>query len=73
MFLTDNELRQLTGLQRPSAQIRWLQDNGWKFTVNALGDPVVAIAEASRKLVGGDTKKRDAPPNWDAMHGPKAA
>lgn len=72
MFLNDGELRQLTGRQRASAQIRWLQDHGWKFTTNALGDPVVAIAEASRKLVGGDVKKRSKEPNWEAMHGSAA-
>lgn len=73
MFLTSGELRQLTGYSRPSAQITWLKDHGWRFTVNALGDPVVANAEASRKLVGGDVNKRSQPPNWDAMNGPSKA
>ena len=73
MFLTETELQQLTGRVRASAQIRWLQQNGYRHTVNALGDPVVAIAEASRKLVGGDVKKRSQAPNWDAMNGPSKA
>lgn len=68
MFLTDAELRQLTGKSRHTAQISWLQANGWRFTVNTLGQPVVANAEASRKLVGGGTKKQQEP-DWTAING----
>jgi hypothetical protein len=71
LILTRSDLEALTGYVRASAQIRWLRRNGWKFVVNALGDPVVAQAEFDRHLVGG---KRSAPtqePNWDAMNGGK--
>jgi hypothetical protein len=30
-----------------------LTRNGWKFTVNGLGEPVVAVAEMSRRMVSG--------------------
>lgn len=65
MFLTPAELQTLTGRQRPSAQVRWLRDHGYRLTVNALGEPVVAIAEANRKLVGGTKTHQE--PNWDAL------
>ncbi len=55
MFLTSQDIVKLTGYNRPSAQIRWLRRNGWRFTVNALSEPVVAIAESNRKLVSGTT------------------
>jgi hypothetical protein len=67
MFLTARELELLTGYVRPSAQVRWLRGHGYHHTVNASGDPVVAIAEANRKLVGG--AKQAQQPNWEAMNG----
>lgn len=67
MFLTPSELQTLTGRLRPSAQVRWLRDHGYRLTVNALGEPVVAIAEANRKLVGGGKQAQE--PNWEAMNG----
>jgi hypothetical protein len=74
MYQTPEDLERLTGYKRPSAQIRWLQTNGFTFTVNGLGDPVVATAEVERKLVGGGTtKKKSKEPNWDAMDPSKAA
>lgn len=65
MFLTTDELHTLTGRLRPSAQVRWLRQHGYRHTVNALGAPVVAIAEANRKLVGG--AKTNQEPNWEAL------
>lgn len=65
MFLTHDEIRMLTGRQRPSAQSRWLREHGYRHTVNALGDPVVAVAEANRKLVGGSKTVQE--PNWGAL------
>lgn len=57
MIVHKDDLKQLTGYSRASAQVRWLRRNGWRFTVNALGYPVVAIAEFNRKLVGGKASK----------------
>jgi len=44
MFLTTEELFQLTGLRRPSAQIRWLRSRQIRHYVNAVGHPVIARA-----------------------------
>lgn len=44
LFLTDDELRQLTGRAFKSRQIAWLKEQGLPFRVNATGHPVVARA-----------------------------
>jgi hypothetical protein len=70
MFLAEIDVQSLTGYRRPSAQIRWLRDNGWRFIVNALGKPVVALAELNRRMVGGVQRViAQQEPNWDAING----
>lgn len=44
MFLTADELVALTGLRRPSAQIRWLRSRRIRHFVNAVGHPVIVRA-----------------------------
>lgn len=69
MFLSPQEIEQLTGKKRPSAQVRWLRDRGYKIEVNGLGRPVVMVAEVNRRLLGGSAARKQEP-NWDAMaHG----
>lgn len=58
MFLTADELAELTGRVRWSAQIRWLREKRWAFTVRADGRPVVARQEAERQLVTGAGKPK---------------
>jgi Domain of unknown function (DUF4224) len=58
MILARSDIKNLTGYVRASAQVRWLRTNGWRFTVNALGEPVVAQAEFNRHLVGGRTAQK---------------
>jgi len=41
MFLTADDLRELTGYRTAAAQIRWLTRNGIKHWVAATGRPVV--------------------------------
>lgn len=67
MFLTVSDLRTLTGYVRCSAQVRWLRRHGYRFTVNALGTPVVAVAEFNRRMVGGRSAQQE--PNFEAMNG----
>jgi hypothetical protein len=59
MILAPSEIQQLTGYVRASAQVRWLRSHGWRFTVNALGAPVVAQAEFNRRMVGGKAAKSE--------------
>lgn len=58
MILPQSDIRALTGYVRASAQARWLRKHGWKFTVNALGEPIVALAEFNRHMVGGRAAQR---------------
>ena len=39
MFLTADELADLTGLKRPKAQAAWLRSRGWPVEVDARGRP----------------------------------
>lgn len=55
MFLTPEQLAELTGKRRPSAQIRWLEQNDWQHTVGIDGYPSVLVAECERNLVGPTT------------------
>jgi hypothetical protein len=41
IWLTPDELVELTGYKQPAAQIRWLRTNGIDHTVNAAGKPKV--------------------------------
>lgn len=65
MFLSADDLAALTGRVRRGAQVRWLRAHGWRHTVNALGLPVVAVAEVNRKLVGGTRVAQE--PDWEAL------
>ena len=69
MFLTTDELKRLTGFSKPSRQLRWLRDNGWKHTVDGHGDPIVAVEEQRRQLVGGTASKVRREPNWEELNG----
>jgi hypothetical protein len=67
LFLTVDELRELTGLTRASAQIRWLRENRWAFAVRADGRPVVSAAEASKHLeTAAGRKPASAEPDFAA-------
>ena len=44
MFLTNKQIKQLTGYQKPALQRQWLVDNGYSFDVRADGRPVVSQA-----------------------------
>lgn len=66
MFLTSSDRALLTGLKRPSAQARWLRRHGFRFTVNGLGEPVVAVAEVNRRLVGGKAVRQE--PDFGAIN-----
>jgi Domain of unknown function (DUF4224) len=61
MIVPPDDIKHLTGYTRASAQARWLRHNGWKYTVNALGAPVVALAEFNRHMVGGKAAQSQEP------------
>src|SRR5579863_2621267 len=66
--LTKQELIELTGFRQRSAQMRWLREHGFKHDINGLGDPVVAVAEFNRHLVGGASDPSRQEPNFEALN-----
>lgn len=52
LFLTDEELRQLTGYQRNADRCCWLKRNGFVFEVAATGRPVVLRSHLEARLSG---------------------
>ena len=68
MFLTDEQLEQLTKKRRPSAQRRWLIGRGYKFDVRDDGSPVVLEIEVRRHLYGRSASSElRQEPNLDAL------
>jgi hypothetical protein len=59
-WLSDEELRDLTGYMRPTCQARWLGDNGIKFYLNAL-NKVRVPREAVAGLTIAKVQKRTEP------------
>ena len=70
MLLTLDEICRLTGYVRPSAQRRWLQQHGWRFTVDGMGRPQIAVAEFNRRMVGGRSAMQE--PDWESLNGSQA-
>jgi hypothetical protein len=69
MFLTADELRELTGYRRPSKQIEWLRERHWRFELNAAGHPRVARAYLERRMVAreGAGAVESASPDFGAI------
>jgi hypothetical protein len=51
LFLTDDEMRELTGRARKGDQVAWLRTSGIPYHVNAAGKPIVARAHFTREPV----------------------
>ena len=67
MFLTQEELRALTDYKRPSDQIRWLTEHGYRFDVGASGRPKVLRSVIENRLES--TKKpRTKSPRFDQVN-----
>ena len=58
MFLTADELAELTGRKRASRQIAWLAEAGIRCVVAVDGHPRVLRAEVERAMLGGPVKQR---------------
>lgn len=66
MFLTKEELQDLTGGVQRQKMIQWLKDEGFQFRVGLDGLPVV-LREHVRVMLGGATplpKKSEPNLNW---------
>lgn len=66
MFLTDDELSELTGYRQSSKQITMLKRQGVPFHVNAAGHPKVARAVIEGKHVKQHEQTKEWTPKWAA-------
>jgi ribulose bisphosphate carboxylase small subunit len=57
MFLTVDELKELTGFSYSSKQVEWLLKRGWKFEVNGRKKPKVAKSYFELKMCGRTSEK----------------
>lgn len=74
LFLSKDELSDLSGFARPTLQIRWLRDNGWRFSVDANGKPRVAREHFVHRLVFAPLpeKSKISTPRFDRLNDPDA-
>ena len=66
MFLTADELRQLTGLKRKGDQARFLRGQGYAVELDANGRPLV-LRSAVEARMGAVPVAKQAEPNWEAL------
>lgn len=52
LVVCGRELCALTGVQRPSAQVRWLERHGWVYFLDAKGHPKVSTAYFLARMSG---------------------
>jgi hypothetical protein len=67
MFLTPDEIRELTGYQRHADQRAWLTRHGWKFEENAAGRPIVLRYYAEQRLGDDQKSKKSNGPNFSVI------
>ncbi len=60
-WLSDDEVRELTGYTRPTCQARWLTQNGIRCYVNGLGK--VRVARDALSSVAGAGKRKKVEPD----------
>lgn len=71
LFLSKDEVAELTGYKLPALQCRWLKERGWVFEQNSNRRPIVGRAYAKKRLGGGDDGAPHIPatlrPNFAAL------
>jgi hypothetical protein len=50
LFLTSDQLEDLTDAKRRDLQIAWLEKNGWEFEISRLGNPEVLLAYMEKRM-----------------------
>lgn len=71
MFLTPDELYDLTHRKRSRAQLRWLQANKIEARLRADGTVVALWSAVEAKLGPAPTRRRIAEPDWSALDAPQ--
>jgi len=68
LFLTTDELKELTDLKIPKAQMRWLDKHNYPYEISATGKPKVLRSFVMEKLkTAFQTKTKNTEPNFDAI------
>lgn len=68
MFLTKEQVSELTGRKRTSSQQKWLKEHGWHFEENATGRPIVLATYAESMLGCGQHQKAETyQPNFNTL------
>lgn len=68
MFLSREELRELTDSPRKKKQIDWLLDHGIRFVESLAGRPKVLKIEVERVMLGNSHNQKQQP-NFDKLNG----
>lgn len=61
LLLTADEVAELSGYQKPSAQARWLRQNDFPFVMGGDGRPKVLRQVVETRLGGKSTEKKREP------------
>lgn len=69
LFLTPEEVEQLTGFRAPARQVAWLRDKGWRFEINGNRRAIVARKYAEKMLGCGTPEESSYRPNFAALMG----
>ncbi|AWL10817.1 hypothetical protein HMF8227_00310 [Saliniradius amylolyticus] len=73
MFISRDELQELTGYKKKSLQVQQLQDFGIPFEVNRLGAPIVLRSSVEDALsISKSPKRRTHSINLKSLHEAKA-
>ena len=67
LFLSSDELRELTDLKIPKAQMRWLSKRSYPFEVSAAGKPKVLRSLVFDRLSKLSNSSNSNQPNFDAI------
>lgn len=65
LFLTPDELRELTDATLKRLQVQWLDSHGWTYVTSRMGNPKVLRAYMEQRLGLGEAKaSEETEPDW---------
>ena len=67
LFLSSDELRELTDLKVAKAQMRWLSKHAYPFEISASGKPKVLRSVVFERLSKLSNSQNSNQPNFDAI------
>lgn len=67
LFLTQEEIKELTDLKIPKAQMRWLAQHAYPFEISAIGKPKVLRSTVLERLSKLNNSNYSNQPNYDAI------